>query len=78
MSQQLTISDALFERLTETAHQRGLHTVEQLLEVWQAAEDELRRRRAAVEQADAVRERMAVRYGVQPDSVELVREDRAR
>jgi hypothetical protein len=41
MSQTLTISDQLLARLEDAARRRGLSGVEQLLETWQASEEEL-------------------------------------
>jgi hypothetical protein len=41
MSQTLTISDRLLARLEAAARRRGLSSVEQLLETWQASEEEL-------------------------------------
>lgn len=70
MSQTVTLSDALYARLAQTARQRGLQSIEQLIETWQAMDDELARSRAAVQRIDAVWERMAAKYGVQPDSTE--------
>jgi hypothetical protein len=78
MSQTVTISDALYARLEKTARQHGFQTVEQLIESWQATEDELRLRRLAVQRIDTVREHGADVYGLQPDSTGLLREDRAR
>jgi hypothetical protein len=43
MSQTLTISDHLLARLQAAAQRRGLKSVEQLLETWQASEEELAR-----------------------------------
>ncbi len=78
MTRTLNISDTLHERLEAAAHRRGLNSVEQLLELWQASEEELDRRQEAVRQIDALRERLFARYGEMPDSTILVREDRAR
>ena len=78
MSQTLMVSDALYSQLQATAHMRGLASVEQLLEVWQAHEDELQQRRETVRRIDALRERLYAAYGEMPDSVALVREDRSR
>lgn len=78
MSQTLVISDELYHRLSDAARWRGLQHVEQLLEAWQAHDDELAKRRQAVAQADQVRHQLALRYGQQPDSVELLRTDRER
>lgn len=78
MSKILTISDDLYTRLETAARQRGLSRVEDLLEAWQATEDEGRQRAQAVERIDALRARLFATYGEMPDSVELIREDRAR
>jgi hypothetical protein len=78
MSQTVTISDALYARLESSAHVRGLASIEQLLEAWQAREDELFRRRDVVRRIDALRERLFATYGELPDSVAFLREDRAR
>jgi rubrerythrin len=78
MSQTLTISDELYQGLAAVARQRGLATIEQLLASWQAAEDEMHKRQQVVQQIDAVRERLFQRYGEMPDSVDVLRDDRAR
>jgi hypothetical protein len=78
MSQTVTIPDALYLRLEQTAHARGFRSIAQLLEVWQSHEDTLRHRQEVVARIDALRERLFATYGVFPDSTEDVREDRAR
>ena len=78
MSQTLTISDALYARLESSAHMRGLGSIEQLLEAWQAREDEWLRRHEVVRRIDALRERLFATDGELPDSVAFLREDRAR
>lgn len=78
MSQSVTVSDELYGQLEAAAAARGFTTIEQLLEAWQADERQLRERRDAVRRLDAVRARMQEKYGVQSDSTELIREDRAR
>jgi hypothetical protein len=78
MSQTLTISDTLYARLEKTAHHRGLESIEGLLETWQATEEELQRRKKAVQKVDTIRERLLATYGQMPDSVELIRQDRDR
>jgi hypothetical protein len=78
MSRTLTISDALYDRLESSAHMRGMTSIEQLLEEWQAREDELLRRQDVVRQIDALRERLFATYGELPDSVVFIREDRER
>ena len=78
MSKSLVISDDLYESLDNAAHQKGLESVEQLLETWQTAENDLRRRRKTVEKIDSLRSRLFQVYGKMPDSVDLIREDRTR
>ena len=78
MSKTLSISDDLFERLEYVARQRGLNNIEQLLESWQIAEDTPHKRQETVDKIDTLRNRLFHTYGQMPDSVDLVREDRAR
>jgi 5'-deoxynucleotidase YfbR-like HD superfamily hydrolase len=78
MSKILTISDDLYGRLETAARQRGLSKIEDLLEAWQESEAERSQRAQAVERIDALRTRLFAAYGEMPDSVELIREDRAR
>jgi len=78
MSKVLTVSDELYARLEMAARQRGLRKVEELLESWQADEDEQSRRARAVERIDALRTQLFATYGEMPDSVELSRQDRDR
>jgi hypothetical protein len=78
MSQTVTISDALYTRLEASAHLRGMASIEQLLEAWQAREDKWLRRHEVVRRIDALRERLFATYGELPDSVAFIREDRAR
>jgi hypothetical protein len=78
MSYTLTISDTLYTRLEQAARERGFQSIEQLLEAWQAVDAERRQRQRIVQRIDQVREQMFTTYGEMPDSVELLREDRAR
>jgi hypothetical protein len=78
MSRTLTISDALYDRLEASAHMHGMTGIEQLLEAWQAREDELLRRQDVVRRIDALREQLFATYGGLPDSVPFIREDRER
>jgi hypothetical protein len=78
MSRTLTVSDELYTRLEATARERGLPGVEQLLEAWQAVEEERGRRAQVVQQIDALRARLFATYGEMPDSTPLVHEDRER
>jgi len=72
------VSDALYNQLRATAHMHGLESVEQVLEIWQAREDELWQRRETVRRIDVLRERLHAAYGEMPDSVAFIREDRSR
>lgn len=78
MSKTLSLPDDLYERLENAAHQKGFKNIEQLLESWQLAEIDLLKRRETVDKIDALRNRLFQRYGQMPDSVDLIREDRAR
>ena len=78
MSRTITISDELYARLETEAQMQGLDTVEQLLERLQPAEPESLHRKKVVQQIDNLRNRLFAQYGEMPDSVELLREDRAR
>ena len=82
MSRTITVSDDLYTRLEKAACKRGLANVEQLLEKVDDAPavsvNELLRRREVGEWVDAFQARMAEKYGLMPDSVELIREDRER
>ena len=78
MSRTLTISDELFARLEAEARNRGLNTVEELLDRMQSDKAGLARRDDVVRDIDHLRERLSARYGQMPDSVDLLREDRAR
>ena len=76
MARTLRISNALHARLQAAARARGFDSVEQLLDVWQSEEVELRRREEAVHQIDALREQLFTVYGEMADSTALVCEDR--
>lgn len=78
MAQTLSIPDALHARLQEIADQRGLNSIQELLELWQAQESDLEQRRETVRQIDALRERLYATYGEMPDSADLIRKDRER
>jgi hypothetical protein len=77
MSQTLVIPDELYARLSETARQRGLHSVEELLAEWRPRE-EAPSRDEAVQTINNLRARLFAAYGEMPDSTELIREDRNR
>jgi hypothetical protein len=77
MSKVLTVTDELYGRLETTARQQGLSGVEELLDLWQAKEEERRPRVQAVEHIEALRARLFATYGEMPDSVEFIHQDRA-
>ena len=78
MSKTLSISDDLYQRLEFAVRQKGLKNIEQLLESWQTVEGNFHTRQEAVDKVDALRNRLFHKYGQMPDSVDLIREDRAR
>jgi hypothetical protein len=77
MSRILTISDELYARLESEARNRGFKTVEELLNQMQIDEAGLASRNEVVREIDHLRERLFARYGEMPDSLGLLREDRA-
>ncbi len=78
MSQTISLSSSLYEWLRAEAEARGLNGIEELLEAWKAEDDDLRQRREVGDRIDALREQLYAKYGEQPDSVDLIREDRDR
>jgi hypothetical protein len=78
MSHTLVISEDLYQQLASTAERLGLSRVEQLLEKWQADQQENRRRAEVVQHIDEIRNRLYGRLGEMPDSANLIREDRER
>jgi predicted CopG family antitoxin len=78
MSRTITVSDELYTRLEAEARARGLKSIERLLEEWGQNETTLKERKDVVKEIDDLRERLFAKYGAQPDSVELIREDRTR
>lgn len=87
MSVTLTISEKTYQSLENQAQKRELESVEQFLEeLTKQFEDEeaiewekeLERRREVGKEIRAFRKKMKDKYGVMPDSTELLREDRMR
>lgn len=76
MSHTITISDDLFTRLEATARQRGI-SIEELLRSWPLP-DQTPAPRDALARAAALGAALAARYGMMPDSTDLIRDDRAR
>lgn len=78
MNQQtLTISEDLYNRLAADARLSG-RSIEQLLDEWEQRDEELKRREKVVREITELRKRMFAKYGMMPDSAELIREDRER
>jgi predicted CopG family antitoxin len=78
MSRTITISDELYARLEAEAHARGLNNIERLLEEREGNEADLIKRQQVVRKIDDLRERLFLKYGELPDSVDLLRADRSR
>ena len=76
MSVTLTVSDETFKKLENVARSRGFEDVGKFLDEWE--ELEFANRREVVEDIRLFRERMKEKYGVIPDSTEMLREDRMR
>jgi len=77
MSRTITISDELYARLEAEARARGLN-IERLLEEREHSKSDLNERQRVVKRIDDLRERLFIKYGEMPDSVELLRTDRNR
>jgi predicted CopG family antitoxin len=86
MSRTITVSDHVYERLEAEARARGMKSIEQLLEQLPLprkeheplTEEELQRRREVVDRTHEIYEELSQKYGMMPDSVDLIREDRER
>ena len=78
MSRTIIVSDELYTRLEAEARARGLKSIERLLQEWGQNEVALKERKDVVQEIDDLRERLFAKYGAQPDSVELIVEDRTR
>ena len=87
MSVTLTISEKTYEVLEYQAQKREMNSVEQFLEELTkqieseetiARKDELKERHKVVDGILEFHEKMKDKYGIMPDSTELLREDRMR
>ena len=87
MSVTLTVSEKTYKSLEQQAHKRELESVEQFLEKLTEQfeesesterEEKLAERRETVDRILKFQEKMKEKYGVMPDSTELLREDRMR
>jgi hypothetical protein len=73
--QTLTISRDLYSRL-ETEAQFQKMSIEQLIEEWERQLSEIRHRQEGGQRVKEIFEKMKAKYGLMPDSTELIREDR--
>ncbi len=73
--QTLTISQALYRRLETEAQLQSL-SIEQLIEQWEHQLSEIKRRQEAGRVIKETFKKMKAKYGLMPDSAELIREDR--
>jgi len=76
MSVTITISDEAFQKLQNIAQSKGFEDVEKFLDGWE--ELETANRREVVNGILEFHEKMKEKYGVMPDSTEILREDRMR
>jgi hypothetical protein len=75
MSQTITISDDLYARLDQSARDRGLDSIQNLIEVWQIAEEERERPRDAVQLIDAIYQRMFEAHSEKAEGAHWIRQD---
>jgi quinol monooxygenase YgiN len=83
MSVNINVSDETYNKLKISAQIRGKKNVEHLLEEWEdeqtvERQNELKRRKEAGKEIRKLQKKMHEKYGVMPDSTELIREDRNR
>ncbi len=83
MSKTLTISDEKYQKIEALARLREFENAEQFLERDEQLDEhiverqkELKRRQKLGQEIMAFQQRMLEKYGVMPDSAELIREDR--
>ncbi|MBA3784780.1 MAG: hypothetical protein H0X15_04460 [Acidobacteria bacterium] len=76
MSVTLTISEETYQKLKNIAQSRGFEDVGKFLDEWE--ELELANRREVVDGILKFHKKMKEKYGVMPDSTEILREDRMR
>ena len=87
MSVTINIPEKIYHTLEQQAHKREMESVEQFLEKLteqfereeaEAWNEELERRREVGKEIRTFRQQMKEKYGVMPDSTEIIREDRMR
>jgi hypothetical protein len=77
MSKTVTLSDAIYDRLSRAAAEHGLPNIEALLIEWMESSGAATRRET-ITRIRILHGEMAAKYGPQPDSTDLIREDRSR
>lgn len=77
MGRAVNLSEETYTELEKMAHSLGDGDIERLIKQW-LREAELRRRQELGRRIDEHREQMFAKYGVMPDSTELIRQDRER
>jgi hypothetical protein len=77
MNRTVAISEAVFDRLVHIARDEGLPNIEALLERW-ASSFGPSPQEMAIQQIRKDRSEILAKYGEQPDSTTLIREDRDR
>ena len=76
MSVTLTVSEKTYQKLENVARRKGFEDVGKFLDEWENIE--LANRHEVVDKIIEFQTRMGEKYGVMPDSAELVRENRER
>jgi len=76
MSVTLTVSEETYLKLQNIARHNGFEDVGNFLDHWE--DSEISNRAEVVDDIRKFREQMKEKYGVMPDSTEIIREDRMR
>jgi len=76
MSVTLTISEKTYKKLQSEAERKGFQNVEEFLEKLELEEND--NRREVVYGIIEFQKKMREKYGIMPNSVDLIREDRNR
>jgi len=76
MSVTLTVSEKTYQKLENAARSKGFKDVGKFLDEWE--DIEFASRHEVVDRIIKFQTKMGEKYGVMPDSAELVREDRER
>ena len=76
MSVTLTVSEKTYQKLENVARRKGFEDVGKFLDEWEDLEPA--NRHEVFDRIAEFQTKMGEKYGVMPDSAELVREDRER